>query len=360
MTNTKTMSALSVDALRRSGLPGPPPFLKGGAGGIRGWHRSPRRAIPPPPLCKGGEEGSRIGPTPNADRANTKGYLAGGLAALLWIGGLGVATATGFTRGLLFEVSGAGPAPSYLFGTIHSDDPRVLALPVRVQTSFDLADGFVMEAVPDPEAVEKARRMMTFNDGRRLSAILPLDIYRQVADVAARRGLTAAAIEPLKPWALVTLLSAPPSRSGEFLDLLLYRTAQEQGKPVAGLETLSEQMGILDGLTDAEQVALLRDTLATIGELVEVHTRLVAAYVRRDLDALIQLDTMYRRWGSPELAQRVNELAIDERNARMAERLRPLLNQGGRFIAIGALHLPGPKGLLQRLVDAGLVVRVLY
>lgn len=291
---------------------------------------------------------------------NTKGYLAGSLAALLWIGGLDTAAASGFTRGLLFEVSGAGPAPSYLFGTIHSDDPRVLTLPARVQAGFDLADGFVMEAIPDPQAVEKARRVMVFDDGRRLSAILPMDLYRQVVEAAASRGLTTAAIEPLKPWALVTLLSAPPSRSGEFLDLLLYRTAQEQGKPVAGLETLSEQMAILDGLTEAEQIALLRETLATIGELGEVQTRLVAAYVRRDLDSLAQLNAMYRRWGSPDLTERVQELAIDERNARMAERLRPLLDQGGRFIAIGALHLPGPKGVLQRLADAGLVVRMLY
>lgn len=291
---------------------------------------------------------------------NTKGYLAGSLAALLWIGGLDAAAASGFTRGLLFEVSGAGPAPSYLFGTIHSDDPRVLTLPARVQAGFDLADGFVMEAIPDPQAVEKARRVMVFDDGRRLSAILPMDLYRQVVEAAASRGLTTAAIEPLKPWALVTLLSAPPSRSGEFLDLLLYRTAQEQGKPVAGLETLSEQMAILDGLTEAEQIALLRETLATIGELGEVQTRLVAAYVRRDLDSLAQLNAMYRRWGSPDLTERVQELAIDERNARMAERLRPLLDQGGRFIAIGALHLPGPKGVLQRLADAGLVVRMLY
>ena len=291
---------------------------------------------------------------------STRGYLAGGLTALLWIGGLGTAAASGFTRGLLFEISGAGPTPSYLFGTIHSDDPRVLTLPARVQTGFDLADAFVMEAVPDPEAVDKARRVMLFDDGRRLSAILPIDLYRQVVEVAASRGLTTAAIEPLKPWALVTLLSAPLSRSGEFLDLMLYRNAQEQGKPVAGLETLSEQMAILDGLTEAEQIALLRETLATIGELGEVQSRLLAAYVRRDLDSLTQLNAMYRRWSSPELAARVQELAVDERNARMAERLRPLLDQGGRFIAIGALHLPGPKGVLQRLMDAGLVVRLLY
>ena len=275
-------------------------------------------------------------------------------------GGLAAVQAAGFTRGLLFEVSGGGPVPSYLFGTIHSDDPRALALPARVQTAFDLADGFVMEAVPDPAAVAKARRVWSSAMGGACRRSCPWTSTARWWRPPTFRGLTPAAIEPLKPWALVTLLSAPPNRGGEFLDLRLYRTAQEQGKPVAGLETLSEQMAMLDGLTEAEQIALLRETLATIGELGEVHTRLMAAYVRRDLDALVKLNAMYRRWGSPELAGGVQGLAIDERNARMAERLRPLLAQGGRFIAIGALHLPGPKGVLQRLQDAGLKVRMLY
>lgn len=289
-----------------------------------------------------------------------RGHLAALLAALSWVIGPGIGQAEGLTRGLLFEVTGGGPLPSYLFGTFHSDDPRVVSLPPPVQVAFDAAEGFVMEAIPDPEAVAKARLVMVYGDDRRLRSVLAPDIYAQAVEAAARRGLPEASIERLKPWALVTLLSAPPNSTGEFLDLFLYRLALDQGKPVAGLETLGEQMAIFDGFTEAEQAALLRDTLATVGELNEVYARLVAAYARRDLDALVQLNTMYRRWGSPELAARIQRLAIDERNARMVERLGPLLAQGGRFIAVGALHLPGPQGVLQRLVDAGLAVRVLY
>jgi uncharacterized protein YbaP (TraB family) len=69
---------------------------------------------------------------------------------------------------------------------------------------------------------------------------------------------------------------------------------------------------------------------------------------------------MYARWGSPELAERFRRTAIDERNRRMAERMGPLLAEGGRFIAVGALHLPGPGGLLQRLSDQGYRVRPVY
>jgi uncharacterized protein len=288
--------------------------------------------------------------------------MAAGLAVLSWLGGVGVVPAwgEGFTQGLLFEIVVDGVAPSHLFATIHSEDPRVIRLPPPVQAAFDGARGFVMEAIPDDGAALKSISLMSYSDGRSLKQALPTALYKETVKVMASRGLSEEAVGNFKPWALVTLLSTPPSATGEFLDMRLYRAALAQGKPTVGLETLEEQIALLDDLSDADQVALLRETLATYPELGGIFQRLVAAYVRRDLSALVQLSDMYARWGSPELAERFRRTAIDERNRRMAERMGPLLAEGGRFIAVGALHLPGPGGLLQRLSDQGYRVRPVY
>ncbi len=280
-----------------------------------------------------------------------------GVALMLW---LGTAVADSLTRGLLFEVSGCETAPSYLFGTMHSEDPRVIRLPAPVQARFDQAHGFVTEAVPDPDSVRKATALMHLADGRTLKQILPSPLYDQTVVVMASLGMPEAAIQTLKPWALVTLLSSPPSTTGEFLDVRLYRAALAQGKPVVGLETLDEQVALFDTLSEADQIALLNQTLAIHGELSGVFQRLVAAYVHRDLSTLSELNEMYQRWGAPDLAERFHRVAIDERNARMAERMVPLLAKGNQFVAVGALHLPGPQGLLQRLVDRGCRVRAIY
>ncbi len=40
---------------------------------------------------------------------------------------------TPYTQGLLWKIESAGTPPSYLFGTIHSDDPRVIQLPAPVK-----------------------------------------------------------------------------------------------------------------------------------------------------------------------------------------------------------------------------------
>ena len=62
--------------------------------------------------------------------------------ALLWLCYAGIAVAqTQFTRGLLWQIEpAAGGKPSYVFGTIHSDDPRVTKLPPPVRERFNAAD----------------------------------------------------------------------------------------------------------------------------------------------------------------------------------------------------------------------------
>ena len=158
-----------------------------------------------------------------------RGHLAALLAALSWVIGPGIGQAEGLTRGLLFEVTGGGPLPSYLFGTFHSDDPRVVSLPPPVQVAFDAAEGFAMEAIPDPEAVDKARLVMVFGDGRRLRHLAP-DIYarrwrRRPAGASPPRPSSRSSHGHWSPF------SAPHQAAAAILDLILYRLPRTRESP---------------------------------------------------------------------------------------------------------------------------------
>lgn len=48
------------------------------------------------------------------------------------------------------------------------------------------------------------------------------------------------------------------------------------------------------------------------------------------------------------------------RNSRMVERMQDYLHKGNAFIAIGALHLPGEKGVLHLLEQKGFTVTAIY
>lgn len=255
-------------------------------------------------------------------------------------------------QGILYRVESAiATTPSYLFGTVHSEDPRVLALPESVRSAFDASPGFALEVVPDAEAIIKSMVTMTYTDGRTLKEVLPPDLYERAAEALAGLGMTPAAFEDFKPWALVTLLSLPPTQKGEFLDLVLYRTAAEAQKTIRGLETMEEQVAVFDALSEADQIALLRETLDARHQMPAMFEDLIRAYLAQDLDALMERSEQYLRDGDTRLSTLFREAAVDSRNRRMAERMRPLLDQGGWFIALGALHLPGKQGVL-RLLEA--------
>jgi len=259
--------------------------------------------------------------------------------------------------GILYQIqSPTASAPSFLLGTIHSEDPRVLALPDPVRAAFTASPRFALEVVPDAEAILKSMVTMTYTDGRTLREVLPPDLYGRTAQALGSLGMTPNAFADFKPWAVVTLLSLPPAQNGDFMDLILYRTAIGSGKEIKGLETMEEQLAIFDTMSEADQIALLKETLDARPQMTALFEDLIRAYLAQDLDALTARSERYLQDGDPRLAALFREAAVDSRNRRMAERLEPLLNQGGWFVAIGALHLPGEGGVLHLLEERGFQV----
>jgi uncharacterized protein len=269
-----------------------------------------------------------------------------------------------YAQGRLFELrhpnAAPGAAPSWLFGTIHSDDPRVLRLPPGVGDAMAAANVLVLEVVPDAAAMQTAAAAMRLGDGQGLADVLAPELYRRCIAALAARGLPEAAVQDLKPWAVMTLLSMPPARTGRFLDRHLYDLAVAADKPVLGLETTAEQLALFDALDAADQRALLRATLAALAEQPRKLDALIAAYLAADLGKLLALSDADVPGLAPALQARFRHALIDARNARMLQRIDALPAAGGYFIAVGALHLPGAAGLLQRLAQAGYGVRRLH
>jgi len=69
---------------------------------------------------------------------------------------------------LLWKITGHDIAASYLFGTIHSDDPRVLDLPNELTHALAMADVFVPEADISSDAIAQLRANMLFDNGETL------------------------------------------------------------------------------------------------------------------------------------------------------------------------------------------------
>lgn len=255
----------------------------------------------------------------------------------------------GFPSGLLWRVEAPDVAASYLFGTIHISDPRVTQLSPSVTAALEDSAHFVTEVMFDADTVARMSRAMYFHDGQSLSQRLPDALYARVVDLLARHQVGAAAADRLKPWAAYTTLSLPPDQRAPPLDLVLMGAAQAAGKTLSGLETLDEQIAVFEGLTEAEQIELLTLTACHYERFQAEVDEMIAYYSSEDLAGMMR---MAARYESP-LQARFMDLLLRQRNHRMVARLRGALGQGGLFVAIGALHLPGNEGVLKLLRDAG-------
>ena len=264
-----------------------------------------------------------------------------------------------FDKGLLWKISPPQGEPSYLFGTMHSPDPRVTRLAPVVQSAFDRAASFTMELLINASGVSTMAEAMFFPPGQDLRKVLGSELYAQAHQAIIDRGLSTRDLERKKPWVIVMLLSTPRTELGLPLDIRLQLQATLQGKPTYGLETMSEQVAVFNDLPIADQVDLLRDALAVDAEVTRQFEALIQAYVNRDLTRLMAIVDEPKRQRSPAFA-RMMERLLAERNDTMLKRMRVRLDEGNAFIAVGAAHLAGEDGLLQLLEGIGYHVSVVY
>ncbi|HUO44227.1 MAG TPA: TraB/GumN family protein [Burkholderiales bacterium] len=284
------------------------------------------------------------------------------VALLLVCSAAAVAQDGDFTQGLLWRIEKGSVTPSYLFGTIHIDDSRVTTLPDPVRRSFDGARTFTMEVSLDSANLLALSSRMVYDDGRTLPDATGPELYRRIVPVMEQHGVPEALLPAFRPWAVTLLLEVPPQDSMEVLDFRLYQMAQEQHKPVYQLESADEQIAVFADMSDADQLTLLKDALDNYQNIAQQTEQLVQAYLARDLAQMWRID-QGAVGDSADVAdanQRFEQQLLDNRNLRMAERMQPQLQQGGAFVAVGALHLYGERGILELLQRRGYRVSRVY
>lgn len=266
-------------------------------------------------------------------------------------------------KGLLWKIEKLGQPPSYLYGTMHVGDSRVTTLASEVEQAFVSADHFVMEVIMDSQAMAYIARASFFNDGRSLDKIMSHLEFKKLADLLDKRlHLPEDVVKNMKPWAVLMLLMKPVEQQVNVtttLDILLLKRASKKKINVTGLETVKEQISIFDSMNLQDQLWLLNRSIDDISATDAQMSIILDAYVDRDLAKLVEIQQQFMYEGS-KIDDRLMEQLIDVRNKRFVERMQPILMRGNCFIAIGALHLPGEKGVLHLLEQQKFIISSVY
>ena len=278
------------------------------------------------------------------------------LLSLCVAAGLAVATpaaASGLRHGLLWKVSGHGAAtPSWLFGTIHSSDPRVTRLTPKLRRIFDHSSSYSMELIFNGTGFVDMAQAMYLPDGQTLKSLIGPNLYERIHTTLTSLGLPTDDLDHKKPWAVILSLGTPHRSQGLFLDLMLQVRATLQMKPTYGLETMAEQIAVFNDMPMADQIALLRDSLRTREGSGQEMADLMQAYLHHNLGKLYAISQRMRSHSGRSYAELMDRMLV-QRNRRMLNRIQPRLREGNAFIAVGALHLAGPNGLVALLRHQG-------
>jgi len=246
----------------------------------------------------------------------------------------------------------------YLFGTVHVLKPDTDWASTRVDQAFDSAQDIWFEIAnpDDTAAVLPLIQQHGVSMDRPLSSLLSADEIARL-DVAARAiGVTAAQMDPMRPWfAGVTLSMAPLTKAGydpaSGVELTLLARAKAADKSIHAFESLEQQVRMLAEMPEDMQLGFLRSTLQDYDRAAQMLDGMVAAWRVGDTQALdaVMVEEMARDY--PDLYARM----LTDRNADWADQIQERLKGSGvTFIAVGAGHLVGDASVQTFLAQKGI------
>ncbi|WP_340151773.1 TraB/GumN family protein [uncultured Sneathiella sp.] len=271
-----------------------------------------------------------------------------------------------YDKGRLWKVSKGDAVPSYIFGTMHSKDPRILHLPGVIMQVFMASNTAVFETSLKDDELARNKQMMLLAPGQSLKEKIGDTRFIELSQIAAAYGMPPATLDRVKVWAAAAIISQPPptpQSDGHTLTLLdkeLEKSARQSGKRVIALETNAEQLSIFDSMSDTVQLEYLDQAIDENHRLNEELETMTSYYLSGNTGWIAcNLEETLQETSSA-LSEIMTTDLIYMRNQRMVERMLPELQRGNAFVGIGALHLPGDEGVLSLLEKLGYEIEQKY
>ena len=259
--------------------------------------------------------------------------------------------------GLIFRISRDGAPDSYLVGTMHSEDERVIGLLDQFAPLIEGVDTVAIEMLPDAVTMLAMGVASLLPPGQDLRGLIGCARFRALAGAAAELGISIDVLNRLRPWAAALALGMPASDSGRFLDMEIYLHAQKHQRQTIGLESAAEQLSVFQEMPEALQIEMLDEMVKNAAELPKQLEALTQAFLSGELAQLDQVARGQYADMAPEMVHWFDEKMLNQRNLRMLERMQGRLERGPMLIAVGSLHLGGDQGLVAGLRQRGFDVQ---
>lgn len=275
--------------------------------------------------------------------------------------------AIGSNAQVLYKVSGSNiKGDSYLMGTHHLAPVSILDSIEGFENALKSVDAVYGEIeqseMSSPATQQKMMMVAMAPADSTISKIFTKEQFDSIDNVIKRYSGGQAALnmlEPMKPALvsqqialLMNMQAIPGFNPMQQLDIQVQTLGAQAGKEINGFESIEFQLNILFGNPVAEQAEDLLETIRNEEEMAEFSVELYQAYMNQDIEKLHKLML------NPDLGMEPEDekIMLTDRNENWAKQLQSILPEKSVLVCVGAGHLPGEKGLLNLLRQAGYTV----
>ncbi|MFT6556779.1 TraB/GumN family protein [Sneathiella sp.] len=271
-----------------------------------------------------------------------------------------------FGSGRLFSITKPGLPKSYAFGTMHSGDPKIMQMPGLILQAFNAVNTLVVEISLADSNPQKSMSMMFRKPPYSLKRTIGASRFSQLEQIMASYKIPPELLDKMEIWAAATIVGQPPEKIKgsnneiKYLDKELEKMARVQKKQVLSLETITEQLSLFADQPENLQIEILDEAIQDHVTLEEELGRMTDYYIRGKTGWIYCRMINQMKGSSRALNDFIRRTLLVDRNFTMVERIKNILPRGGIFIAVGALHMPGEKGILSMLQKEGYTVTRVY
>lgn len=191
-----------------------------------------------------------------------------------------------------------------------------------------------------------------------LSSKLNDEQRKKLEKTAGVYGFPVATLEPMQPWLAALMLSVGPIMKAGYdpkagVERILSAQAKAEGDKIRGFETAEEQLQLLAGLSEADQISFLASVIEDLDKGLDLLDQLAKAWIDGDTATITRLAVDDMKKEAPTVYQKL----IVQRNIAWSEKIAGMLKGSGvQQIAVGAAHLVGPDSVQAQLAKRGIKV----
>jgi uncharacterized protein YbaP (TraB family) len=270
---------------------------------------------------------------------------------------------------LLWKISGKGLSqPSYMFGTHHLAKLDILDSIKGIKPAFESVKQVIgeidMKEMSSPSTMQKMQQKMMIDNDTTLTMLLSKEEYAKVDKCIQEYipGVSLSMMPKVRPAFLTNQLSVVmmmkqlgETKLEEQMDTHFQQEALAKGKKVAAFETIDQQIDILLGAPLRRQAELLVCLIDNIKDEAKKALELSAYYKHQKIDAMYKISQERDGTRCDSYPSEEAKLIYDRNDAWVAK-IPAMIKENPSMIVVGALHLPGPKGLIAQLRKAGYTV----